>query len=151
MAFDGPEIRLALAALAALPAAWLLLGAPRGRFARLALPAAAVAAALIYFIASRPPAWINRHDLFHTATTARWYPQLGYTDLYDCTLAADRDRLAGVQQVRDLDTLALVPAAGRDACGMDPAALAGLRADLDFWHRLSPAPGWVQGPLIDKG
>lgn len=77
-----------------------------------ALTVVAVLAAVAYFYGSRAGgSWLQRWDLYHTAISAKYFDELGYTKLYECTWVLDRAgprRLPDVDRIRDLSTLRYV-------------------------------------------
>lgn len=160
---DQALIELLKAALAASGVAVVSLAA-KGRAGRrtmivLALLAALSAGAYVRFGNFHWPRFLHNWDLYHYYVGAKYFPELGYYDLYRCTLVADRegeDRLAGIDEVRDLRTLEHTSAEEALARGPDchelftPARWDEFRRDLDFFFAMTPEETW-RLILVDKG
>jgi hypothetical protein len=98
--------------------------------------------------------WVHHHDFYHYFLGARYFPELGYTRLYACTIAADVD--AGVgdggpsRRVRNLETnvLELGPetTAEREACKarFTPERWQAFSSDVSWFRRRMPAAAWRQ-------
>ncbi len=69
----------------------------------------AVLSATSYFYGSRAGgSWMHRWDLYHTVISAKYFDELGYDRLYECTWVIDREgprRLPELERMRDLETL----------------------------------------------
>ena len=66
------------------------------------------AASFVRFGHFHHPRFLHNWDLYHYFLGARYFDELGYDDLYRCTLEADEElggRLSDVRRVRDLRTL----------------------------------------------
>src|SRR5690606_7142976 len=92
-----------------------------------------------YFLRAAPGGRFFHHwDVFHTAIGAKYHDELGYFDLYNCSLAIDRsDRgyFRSVKELRDLRTRKFVPVEGHvdyDDCAarFSPQRLEEFKADL---------------------
>lgn len=172
---------MAPASLAALKAA-LCLGAvvlaltrsSRGRAARVraaALGLLALLAAGTYYDFGRlhsvyrayprfdARAYLHLWDLYHYYLGAKYFPELGYRDLYRTTLLADEEgarRLAAVSQVRDMDSYRLVPRADALAAARTvrerfrPEHWRQFVADVDFFTEALP-PETLAPLLTDHG
>jgi hypothetical protein len=111
------------------------------------------------------PLWgnVHEHDAFHYYLGARYFPELGYTHLYLCTLGADLERgLDPGTRVRDLETNELAPAVLRfddaRACRerFRPERWHAFRSDLDWfrarlskteWHQIRRDHGFNGSPV----
>ena len=73
------------------------------------LLAVALVAVLNYFYFSRPQGrYLHSWDLYHTVMSARYFGELGYSKLYECTIVLDAEAeqvYQGVSQIRDLSNL----------------------------------------------
>ena len=112
------------------------------------------------------PDFVHPHELFHYTIGAKYYPELGYTRLYECTAVADVEAGLGARvatrRMTDLERYELVPAARAAA---DPqrckrhfsperwALFAGdvgwfrERMDPDAWERLQRDHGYNPTPV----
>lgn len=127
----------------------------------IALVVAALASSINYFYAERNNGvWLHRWDAFHTVIGAKYFDELGYQELYVCSLAIDRQgpgHFRGVDKVRDLHTLRVVPVAealagAAQACEQrfTPERLQQFRRDLDAFGRFSNRGMW-KDLFRDKG
>ncbi len=115
LAFDRPILRLVLAVVAAAVLALPLVPRWKNRLSRSAqtyLLAAVAAAVLTHAVAedlwrySSTP-WVRVWNVYHYYLGAEYFEELGFHDLYDATLAADRqesDYWRKVRRVRNLST-----------------------------------------------
>ena len=104
------------------------------------------------------------HEFFHYYLGAKYFPELGYLGLYDCTALADRETAEQdgarprIAFVRDLaDVLAeKTAAAARSDCALRQrlrfadARWAAFKVDLRALQRLAP-DAWWQDVVDDKG
>jgi hypothetical protein len=111
------------------------------------------------------PLWndVHEHDAFHYYLGARYFPELGYTHLYLCTLGADLERGSDPgARLRDLETNELVHAVLRfdaaRACRerFTPERWYAFQADLDWfrarlskeaWHQIRKDHGFNGSPV----
>jgi hypothetical protein len=116
-----------------------------------------------HFLAFPPWGHVHGHDALHYYLGARYFPELGYTHLYLCTLGADLER--GIDpgtRLRDLETNELVPAVLRfdeaRACRerFTPERWYAFRSDLDWfrarlskeeWHQIRKDHGFNGSPV----
>ncbi len=135
-ALDGPELRAALVVLAIVSAASFL------RFGHY-----------------HHPRFLHNWDLYHYFLGARYFDELGYYDLYRCTLEADAEldgEMSEVTRVRDLRTLGYTTRSRilrqdppcRD--NFTPARWESFKQDLRLFHELTPQRLW-RLILRDKG
>lgn len=99
--------------------------------------------------------WVHEHDAFHYFVGARYFPELGYTGIYDCALAADLDgasdearaALARVR-IRNLETNTLewseAAFARAEACRarFEPERWRAFAADVGWFRARLPADDW---------
>ena len=112
-----------------------------------------------YFLGSRSGNFLHHWDLFHTVMTSRYFSELGYTRLYECTLALDESgpgRLVGVRRIRDLRSLDLVTredALARTDCSkrFSRTRRAEFLRDMTFWMELAPNTSHWRRLMQDKG
>lgn len=119
----------------------------------------AVVTSASYFLRGAPSGrFFHLWDGFHTAVGAKYHDELGYFDLYDCSIAVDRQDkgyFKTVEEVRDLRTRKFVPVEEQvnyEACAIkfSPARLEEFRADLRHFGPKMSAHSW--GRLFrDKG
>jgi len=118
----------------------------------------AVLVAYTYFYYSRTPgSWIHRWDIFHSSMNSRYFKELGYFELYECTLtlgSSSISSLDGVERIRDLNTLDYVDAetviqTSDCAARFSEQRRSEFIRDLEFWDELMP--GRWQALLQDKG
>jgi hypothetical protein len=84
---------------------------------------------------------VHVHDVFHYYLAARWFPELGYTRLYQCVLAADLE--AGLDpgpRLRDLETNQLVPAISQ----LDVARACRARFAPERWEAFRQDVEWLR-------
>ena len=160
----GLKAALALAA-ALLAARGLLLrrrGSPaRGAAARdraLAALGALSAAAFFNFGLFHHGRFVHVWDTFHYFVGAKYFPELGYTGLYEATLAAER--AAGLLPpgarvpMRDLATNSIVTASADDALAAWPPRLGprweAFVTDV-LWFRTRTTPEHFRRILVDHG
>jgi hypothetical protein len=97
-------------------------------------------------LAQGTPVDIDPWHVFHYDLNARYFDELGYTNLYSCALKADEmsaHSLDHVQEVRDLQTYALVPRASLVPCPQErfsPERWSAFQADLITIHKTLPVP-----------
>jgi len=152
------RLSIALLGLAGALAFWRLRG--RERQARLLLATAGVLALLSgwdFFQNARPLGYLwslqNHWDVYHYYLGAKYAPELGYTELYRCTLAADLEAGLGPLResghlYRDLATNELVPVAaadaGRCAEGFGPERWRAFAADVAWFRGQLPPGRWLE-------
>jgi hypothetical protein len=151
------KVAVALATAALLAANAALARARRESLLRRSRDAALAALGVLgflawwHFLAVPLRDHVHEHDAFHYYLGARYFPELGYTRLYLCALAADLE--LGVDpgtRIRDLDTNELVPVVLRldEARGcrarFAPERWYAFRADLDWFRSRLSIPEWHQ-------
>jgi hypothetical protein len=125
----------------------------------------ALLASCNYFYGTRnSPIPVHRWDLYHTVIGAKYLDELGYVDLYKCSIAIDREgprHFRGTNKLRDLHTLKHVDTRehlrGNDCKErFTPERLKEFRADLDevgswsegnFWKKLFADKGFNGTPF----
>lgn len=173
--FATPEgvlrLQMGVAALAAL-GLWVWAGArPDQRWARwqhpgvqktltLLLALVALGCAFAYFYGTRSEgSWLHRWDLYHTSISAKYFPELGHTGLYDCTAVALAERqgtgyvLIQIPRIRNLETnqhrySSAVLEATTCPARFTPERWHAFVNDIDVFQQLGA--NW-QGMLQDKG
>jgi hypothetical protein len=91
--------------------------------------------------------WVHPHDGFHYFVGAKYFRELGYTEIYACTLAADLDAgvdpLAGSapHRIRDLRTNDLV----RVEDALPSAAACRARFTPERWRAFGDDVAWFRG------
>lgn len=130
-------------AIALATAALLATGRFRGRAGGTLLAMLGIAGGLAWWYWGTIPIWndVHEHDVFHYYLGARWFPELGYTHLYECALAADLE--AGLDpgpRLRDLETNALVPAISR----LDAARACRARFAPERWAAFRDDVAWLR-------
>jgi hypothetical protein len=104
--------------------------------------------------------YIHVWDTFHYYLGAKYQPELGYTRLYECAVAADvaagRIAPSDLVTVRNLETNHLEPLLGAKAlAGCSPYFSAerwqSFIVDVEWFHDRSSAPGRWQSILSDHG
>jgi hypothetical protein len=136
-----------------LPAMW---STSRARVALLAV--VAVVAVGPYFYGNRSGSWLHHWDLFHTVLSTKYFSELGYTRLYQCSYAFDREeakRFPTVKTMRDLARDRVVKTAdalaGNDcAARFSPEKRAQISDDLLFFTAIASRSRWHQ-LFSDKG
>lgn len=122
----------------------------RGRDAILAVLGLAGGLGWWWFGAASPRD-VHAHDVFHYYVGAKYFPELGYRNLYLCALAADLE--AGLDpgpRIRDLATNDLVPALvhldDARACRtrFSPERWQAFRSDLDWFRAELSKREWQQ-------
>jgi hypothetical protein len=96
----------------ATPSKWLRWG---DRMISAALLIAALGSATQYFYGSRNNGtWLHRWDLYHQVIGAKYFSEVGYFRIYECTWEIDADHarhFRGVPKMRDIQSLDVVPTA----------------------------------------
>jgi len=128
-----------------------------------ALLAAGVAGALGWwnFLEFRyQPGFGHSHDVFHYYVGSKYFDELGYTRLYECTTVADVEsghgEAAAARTIRNLRTYrrestdAILADPERCKRHFTPERWATFRHDIDFFRARFPAGSW-QGLLADHG
>jgi len=138
---------------------WINQKRPGLKWVAIAIPISlTILVAFNYFYYSRTPgSWIHRWDIFHSAMNSRYFDELGYFKLYECTvlLGSDSiDSLREVERIRDLSTLTYIDTQDlfqTSDCQsrFTKARLASFVADIEFWNELMPNR-W-ESLLLDKG
>jgi len=137
--------------------AWLAAGRDLSRRWRWLLPAIAFAAVIGYpnfgvFHPRQGP--IHHWDAFHYFMGAKYFPELGYSYLYDATYVAGRElgAFANVRDLRDLKTYVRRDVRSIDAAAVrarfSPARWEAFKQDLMYFG--PRVPEWP-GPLLDHG
>ncbi len=122
---------------------------PRGRAGDALLAALGIAGALGWWYWGTAPIWndVHVHDAFHYQLGARFFPELGYTHLYECALAADLE--AGLDpgpRIRDLATNELVPAVSR----LDAARACRSRFSPERWDAFRSDTAWLRARVVPR-
>lgn len=110
----------------------------------------------------RQPGWVQTHDSFHYTLGAKYFPELGYTNFYDCVLLTKAARrIPASARMRHLDdyTFGSVGKARRklrkeDKCKsrFTEERWTQFNADLRALFRQTETPGFVpSGSVGDKG
>jgi hypothetical protein len=102
--------------------------------------------------------YVHRWDAFHTVIGVKYFEELGYTDLYKCSYAIDREgphHFRAVKEIRDLATNNMVDRdehiSGNDCKQrFTPERLEEFRHDLDEFGTWSNKSDW-KGLMKDKG
>jgi hypothetical protein len=147
-------VRASLTALALglIAYGWRLRRSGRGRkLHRLRGVALGVLAILVFasaygFFAWRHPGGVQTHDFYHYYLNAKYFPELGYFDLYKCTAAALAEEGRGPQQARIRDLRRFL-----ERTVVDTAAL-GARCDGAFsserWQAFRADLRWFDSVFI---
>jgi len=156
------DLKQAIATLATLLLALGLLLARAGRSAWLArsrdllLVALAVATLFAWWHPYRGSlrAWLHVGDAFHYYVGGKYFDELGYQRLYQCTAIADAEagmgRLLSRSLLRDLETNQIRPTAEllRDPAGckrhFTPQRWRAFSEDVAFFRGKLPAPYWLK-------
>jgi hypothetical protein len=98
------------------------------------------------FFAWRHPGGVQTHDFYHYYLNAKYFPELGYFDLYKCTVAALAEEGRGPQQARIRDLRSFL-----ERTDVDTAAL-GARCDETFsperWQAFRADLRWFDSVFI---
>ncbi|MDH3213010.1 MAG: hypothetical protein OEM05_11050 [Myxococcales bacterium] len=131
---------------------WRLRRSGRGRkLRRLRVVALGVLATLVFasaygFFTWRHPGGVQTHDFYHYYLNAKYFPELGYFDLYKCTAAARAEEGRGPQQVRMRELRSFL-----ERTIIDTAAL-GARCDEAFsperWQAFRADLRWFDSVFI---
>lgn len=111
-----------------------------------------------YFYGNRSGAWLHHWDLFHTVISTKYFNELGYTRLYQCSYAFDRQdakRFPTLKKMRDLgrDRVVSTSQALQDNdCDVrfSPERKQQINDDLMFFNAISSRSRWHQ-LFSDKG
>ena len=97
------------------------------------------------------PGFGHPSDTFHYYLGAKYFPEMGYTRLYQCTAVADAEAgLADVRPVRDLETNRLETSAAiladpaRCTRHFTPERWVAFRRDVDFLRSRVPERRWLR-------
>ena len=102
---------------------------------------------------------VHGHDVFHYYLGAKYFPELGYYDLYRCTVAADAESRPGAWKegaVRDLRSNRVRPVAEmkptQPRCDgvFSPERWVEFSDDVRWFHGRLPGPRWDR-VLVDLG
>jgi len=125
-----------------------------------ALLIAALCSATQYFYGSRNNrTWLHTWDIYHQVIGAKYFSELGYFKIYECTWEIDEinsGHFKKVDKMRDIETLAVRSTAKvvgeRDCVDRfdDPARLAQFAKDIDDLYALG-GPGMWSTLFSDKG
>ena len=144
--------KFVLAALAALLVAFELARRKQLPAAVWALIGVPAVCAYLNFGAYRYPDFVHYHDVFHYFIGAKYFPELGYKDIYTCSAVAEAE--AGFPQrvklrtQRDLDTNYIQPGALALARGADcpqrftAQRWADFRHDVAYFANSRSVPEW---------
>ena len=165
-AAQAGSLKAAVATAGALLLGFCALRRSRGRApgrvadALLAALGALAAAAWWNFGSFHHPGFGHASETYHYLVGAKYFPELGYAELYRCTAVADAEsgRRAEVQarHARDLDANSLVPAAGwlrepgRCKQRFTPARWRAFRRDVAFFRERLPPERWA-ATQVDHG
>src|SRR5262245_14188243 len=132
----------------------------RAADALLALLAALAAAGWWNLGSFHHPGFGHPSETYHYLVGAKYFPELGYANLYRCTAIADaesgRRAEARARHARDLDTNLLVPAAellrDPERCKgrFSPARWRAFRRDVAFFREHLPPERWA-ATQVDHG
>jgi hypothetical protein len=111
-----------------------------------------------YFYGNRAGAWLHHWDLFHTVIGTKYFQELGYTRLYQCSYALDREdgkRFPTLKKMRDLARDRTVPTSealkGNDcSTRFSPERKQQINEDLAFFNAIASRSRWHQ-LFNDKG
>ena len=141
----------------ATPSKWLRWG---DRMISAALLVAALGSATQYFYGSRNNGtWLHRWDLYHQVIGAKYFSEVGYFRIYECTWeidAANKRHFRKVSKMRNIHTLKVVPTAeavGELDCAAlfkDEARLEQFAKDIDDIYELGGHSMWTK-LFGDKG
>jgi len=163
----GP-LKAAIGALALVAASWTLLArrleargaSPRARRGFLAAVALLAALSWWNFLNFHYHGFVHTSDFYHYYVGAKYFPELGYTRLYECSAAAEaadgRAEEVRGRQMRDLETNQLVStadiAANPDACRSRFSAerWERFRRDVRYFREAMGPPLWASSQ-IDHG
>jgi hypothetical protein len=108
------------------------------------------------------PGYYHRHEIYHYYTGSKYFDELGYKRLYECSLLAEAEtrgrKPAATREVRDLKTNALKPLSAigildqpeRCKRHFTPARWQAFTADIDWFVRNSDRGYW-EGMQRDHG
>lgn len=127
-------------------------------FSALLIVIAVVLSATYFSKSASYERYLHRWDAFHTVLGAKYHEELGYFDLYKCTIAVDKEgkgHFAAVKDVRDLRTRNVVPVEellrGNDCLErFTPQRLAEFQTDLNTMGASMKASVWSR-LFRDKG
>jgi hypothetical protein len=137
-------------------------GRPAGRGFDALLAGLGVLAAACWWNLGRfhYPSFGHLSETYHYYVGSKYFPELGYTNLYRCTALADAESRRGAEvearYARDLGTNRIAPAAEllRDpqVCQrrFSPARWRAFRRDVAFFRERLPAPRWAR-TQVDHG
>lgn len=117
-----------------------------------------IVTAFNYFYYSRTPgSWINNWDVFHSTISTRYFDELGYYKLYECTVTLGSksvENLAELTRVRDLRTHNFVSApeiiqASDCESVFSESRQSDFIRDIEFWN--DRIPNRWSSVLRDKG
>ena len=119
----------------------------------------ALCSATQYFYGSRNGStWLHRWDIYHQLIGTKYFQELGYFRIYECTWEIDNENskhFAAVPELRKIETLEILPTA--EAVGeRDCAQLfteerrAQFSADIDAFYELGGKGQWTK-LFTDKG
>ncbi|KIG17759.1 hypothetical protein DB30_02792 [Enhygromyxa salina] len=141
----------------ATPSKWLRWG---DRMISAALLVAALGSATQYFYGSRNnDSWLHRWDLYHQVIGAKYFSEVGYFRIYECTWEIDATHerhFRRVAKMRDIETLKILPTAeavGEMDCAelfTDEARLEQFAKDVNDIHELGGHGMWNK-LFSDKG
>lgn len=130
------------------------------RFVSAVLLVAALGSATQYFYGSRNnDTWLHRWDLYHQVLGTKYFSELGYFRLYECTWEIDAEHAGHfrkVPQMREISTLKVLPTAKvvgeRDCADLfkDPARLEQFATDINTFYDLGAHGQWTK-LFTDKG
>lgn len=127
-----------------------------------ALLIAALCSATQYFYGSRNGrSWLHTWDLYHQVIGSKYFSELGYFKIYECTWEIDEinsGHFKNVPKMRDIETLRVPPIeeviGERDCVDRfdDPARLEQFAKDIDDFYVLASATSSMWNKLFtDKG
>lgn len=119
----------------------------------------ALCSATQYFYGSRSgSSWLHRWDLYHQVIGSKYFPELGYFRLYECTWEIDAENqghFARVPKMRQIETVKVLPTAEvigeRDCAGLfSDARREQFAADIEGFYQLGSKGHWNK-LFTDKG
>ncbi|MEA1925211.1 MAG: hypothetical protein U9M95_05015 [Candidatus Altiarchaeota archaeon] len=132
----------------------------RNRIVTVFLIIIAITAGINYFYFSRAGGlYIHRWDMYHVIINSKYYEELGYMKLYECSIVFDAESnnyFKDVDTVRDLNTLRYIK---RDDVLKDSDCnklftkerKEEFIKDLNFFYSLAPYSGYWKRLFTDKG
>jgi hypothetical protein len=120
---------------------------------------AALCSATQYFYGSRNgSSWLHRWDIYHQIIGTKYFHELGYFRIYECTWEIDADNAGHfkrIPEMRQIETLKILPTAeavGERDCAelFTEPRLEQFTADIEAFYNLGGASQWTK-LFTDKG